>query len=248
MKKMTKDQKIPEMNSAAVLPYRRILAKHRAALILKRIFDITAALVLIILLAPVMIIIAAAVAIDSPGGVFYRQTRVTAFCREFRIIKFRTMRADADKSGPAVTSGGDARITRVGRILRGCRLDELPQLFNVLAGDMSFVGTRPEVPKFVAKYTPEMYATLLLPAGITSEASIRFKDEAELIGDSDDPEADYVNIILPMKMKCNLDAIRNFSLMGEAGTLVRTVLAVLGKDYSGSADKPQKKCKKVGDR
>lgn len=246
---MINDRNNEKMMSEAVRPYREELKKHRAALIVKRIFDILAALALIILLTPVMMIIAAAVAIDSPGGVFYRQTRVTAFCREFRIIKFRTMRADADRCGPAVTSGCDGRITRVGRILRGCRLDELPQLFNVLAGDMSFVGTRPEVPKFVARYTPEMYATLLLPAGITSEASIRFKDEAELIAGSDDPETEYVNVILPMKMKYNLASVKNFSLIGEAKTLVRTVLAVMGKDYSGSADTATRKNSgKVRDR
>ena len=105
-------------------------------------------------------------------------------------------------------------------------------LFNVLAGDMSFVGTRPEVPKFVARYTPEMYATLLMPAGITSEASIRFKDEASMFDGSDDPEEDYVNILLPAKMKYNLESVRNFSLVGDLKTMVRTVLAVAGKDYS----------------
>ncbi len=220
-------KEIPE-----VRVYWDALKKHRVGLVVKRIFDVTAALMLIILLAPLMIIIAAAVAIDSPGGVFYRQTRVTTFCREFRIIKFRTMRADADRVGPAVTSGDDGRITRVGRLLRGCRLDELPQLFNVLAGDMSFVGTRPEVPKFVARYTPEMYATLLMPAGITSEASIRFKDEAAMFDGSDNPEEDYVNILLPAKMKYNLESVRNFSIVGDIKTMVRTVLAVAGKDYS----------------
>lgn len=212
--------------------YIAILKKRRTSLIIKRIFDITAALALIVILALPMLLIAAAVAIDSPGGVFYRQARVTKNGRIFKIIKFRTMRADADRRGPAVTSGDDARITRVGRLLRGCRLDELPQLFNVVVGDMSFVGTRPEVPKFVEKYTPEMYATLLMPAGITSEASIRFKDEADMFDNSADPEADYLNILLPRKMEYNLASIKSFSLIGDLRTMVRTVLAVLGKDHS----------------
>lgn len=211
--------------------YEAILKKRRTSLIIKRIFDISAATVLAIILAVPMLLIAAAVAIDSPGGVFYRQERVTKNGKIFKIFKFRTMRADADKSGPAVTSGDDARITRVGRLLRGCRLDELPQLFNVIAGDMSFVGTRPEVPKFVEKYTPEMYATLLMPAGITSEASIRFKDEADMFDNSADPEADYLNILLPRKMEYNLASVKNFSLWGDLRTMVRTVLAVLGRNY-----------------
>ena len=190
---------------------------------------------LIIILSPAMLVIAVAVALDSPGGVFYRQRRVTTYGKEFRIFKFRTMRSDADRIGPAVTSGEDARITRVGKVLRGCRLDELPQLFNVFCGDMSFVGTRPEVAKFVDRYTPEMYATLLMPAGITSEASIRFKDEAQMFDGSGDPEADYVNILLPKKMVYNLASVMNFSPAAELRTMVRTVLAVAGKDYSPDA-------------
>ena len=182
-----------------------------------------------------MLVIAVAVALDSPGGVFYRQRRVTTYGKEFRIFKFRTMRSDADRIGPAVISGEDARITRVGKVLRGCRLDELPQLFNVFCGDMSFVGTRPEVAKFVDRYTPEMYATLLMPAGITSEASIRFKDEAQMFDGSGDPEADYVNILLPKKMVYNLASVMNFSPAAELRTMVRTVLAVAGKDYSPDA-------------
>ena len=160
---------------------------------------------------------------------------MTTYGKEFRIFKFRTMRSDADRIGPAVTSGEDARITRVGKVLRGCRLDELPQLFNVFCGDMSFVGTRPEVAKFVDRYTPEMYATLLMPAGITSEASIRFKDEAQMFDGSGDPEADYVNILLPKKMVYNLASVMNFSPAAELRTMVRTVLAVAGKDYSPDA-------------
>ena len=227
---------LPErMCTPEVKPYYDSLSRRRAGLALKRIFDLVMSVLLIIILSPAMLVIAVAVALDSPGGVFYRQRRVTTYGKEFRIFKFRTMRSDADRIGPAVTSGEDARITRVGKVLRGCRLDELPQLFNVFCGDMSFVGTRPEVAKFVDRYTPEMYATLLMPAGITSEASIRFKDEAQMFDGSGDPEADYVNILLPKKMVYNLASVMNFSPAAELRTMVRTVLAVAGKDYSPDA-------------
>lgn len=227
---------LPErMRTPEVKPYYDSLSRRRAGLALKRIFDLVMSVILIIILSPAMLVIAVAVALDSPGGVFYRQRRVTTYGKEFRIFKFRTMRSDADRIGPAVTSGEDARITRVGKVLRGCRLDELPQLFNVFCGDMSFVGTRPEVAKFVDRYTPEMYATLLMPAGITSEASIRFKDEAQMFDGSGDPEADYVNILLPKKMVYNLASVMNFSPAAELRTMVRTVLAVAGKDYSPDA-------------
>ena len=226
---------LPErMRTPEVKPYYDSLSRRRAGLALKRIFDLVMSVLLIIILSPAMLVIAVAVALDSPGGVFYRQRRVTTYGKEFRIFKFRTMRSDADRIGPAVTSGEDARITRV-KVLRGCRLDELPQLFNVFCGDMSFVGTRPEVAKFVDRYTPEMYATLLMPAGITSEASIRFKDEAQMFDGSGDPEADYVNILLPKKMVYNLASVMNFSPAAELRTMVRTVLAVAGKDYSPDA-------------
>lgn len=227
---------LPErMRTPEVKPYYDSLSRRRAGLALKRIFDLVMSVLLIIILSPAMLVIAVAVALDSPGGVFYRQRRVTTYGKEFRIFKFRTMRSDADRIGPAVTSGEDARITRVGKVLRGCRLDELPQLFNVFCGDMSFVGTRPEVAKFVDRYTPEMYATLLMPAGITSEASIRFKDEAQMFDGSGDPEADYVNILLPKKMVYNLASVMNFSPAAELRTMERTVLAVAGKDYSPDA-------------
>ena len=227
---------LPErIRTPEVKPYYDSLSRRRAGLALKRIFDLVMSVLLIIILSPAMLVIAVAVALDSPGGVFYRQRRVTTYGKEFRIFKFRTMRSDADRIGPAVTSGEDARITRVGKVLRGCRLDELPQLFNVFCGDMSFVGTRPEVAKFVDRYTPEMYATLLMPAGITSEASIRFKDEAQMFDGSGDPEADYVNILLPKKMVYNLASVMNFSPAAELRTMVRTVLAVAGKDYSPDA-------------
>lgn len=217
------------MRTPEVRPYYEILDRRRPELAIKRLFDLSAALLLIILLSPLMLGISASVALDSPGGVFFRQERVTACGKRFRIIKFRTMSENAESSGPAVTLGGDRRITRVGRVLRRSRLDELPQLFNVLRGEMSFVGTRPEVEKFVKKYSPQMYATLLLPAGVTSEASIRFKDEAEMLDPSADPETDYLNILLPRKMEYNLKALNDFSLGSDARTLWRTLTAIAGK-------------------
>ncbi len=225
-----------QLRTPEVRPYYEILDCRRPELAIKRIFDLSAALLLIILLSPLMLGVSAAVALDSPGGVFFRQERVTACGRIFKMIKFRTMSENAERSGPAVTSGGDRRITRVGRTLRGCRLDELPQLFNVLRGEMSFVGTRPEVEKFVKNYSPQMYATLLLPAGITSEASIRFKDEAEMLSASADPEADYLNILLPRKMEYNLNSIKNFSLGSDTRTLWRTLTAVAGKKSSKAGE------------
>lgn len=223
----------PRLRTPEVRPYFDILDRRRPALALKRAFDVSASLLLLVILSPLMLGTAVAVALDSPGGVLFRQPRVTAGGRIFRILKFRTMRSGAELAGPAVTCGGDRRITRVGRALRDLRLDELPQLVNVLRGEMTFVGSRPEIPGFVARYTPQMYATLLLPAGITSEASILFKDEGRLFDASADPEEDYVNILLPRKMEYNLEAIRNFSLAGEARTLLRTLLAVAGRDHSG---------------
>ena len=178
-----------------------------------------------------MIIIAIRIAIESKGGVFYRQERVTTYGKKFKIHKFRTMVANADQIGSAVTVSGDNRITPTGAFLRKYRLDELPQVFDVLSGNMSFVGTRPEVTKYVKKYTKEMRATLLLPAGITSEASIRYKDEAELLDAADDVDRVYVEEVLPGKMKYNLQSIKKFSFLGEIVTMFRTVFAVLGKEY-----------------
>ena len=165
--------------------------------------------------------------VDSPGGVFYRQVRITQYGKEFRIHKFRTMVSNADKIGSQVTVGQDARITKIGKILRKYRLDEFPQLIDILQGNMSFVGTRPEVPKYVNKYSKEMKATLLLPAGITSEASICYKDEAELLERAENIDDVYVNQVLPGKMKYNLNSIKNFSFLGEIWMMFKTVVAVL---------------------
>ena len=220
-----------ELRLPEIRPYYESLASKRGALAAKRAMDVLLSSVMLAALAVPMLGIAAAVKLDSPGTVFYRQERVTQYGRRFRIHKFRTMVANADKLGSAVTVNNDARVTRVGKALRHVRLDELPQLLDVLSGDMSFVGTRPEVPKYVEQYAPEMRATLLMPAGITSEASIRYKDEDKLLDGAEDVDRVYVEQVLPGKMKYNMESIRRFSLPGEIATMFRTVLAVLGKDY-----------------
>lgn len=230
---LRKWEKLPEdMQCPEIRKYYDNLSKHKFGIFCKRIFDFCLALILLIILAIPMAVITVLIALDSPGGVFYRQVRVTTYGREFRIHKFRTMVANADKIGTQVTVGNDSRITKVGKVLRRYRLDELPQLFDVLQGTMSFVGTRPEVVKYVNAYTNEMKATLLLPAGITSEASIRYKDEDTLLDAADDVDAVYIEKILPEKMKYNLGAVEHFSFWGEILTMVRTVFAVLGHDFT----------------
>ena len=229
---------LPEfMKTEEVKPYYEALKKKRFSLVLKRAMDLVGGVVLLVLLAIPIAIIAVMIKLDSEGPVFYRQERITTYGKHFRIHKFRTMVSNADKIGTAVTVGNDSRITRIGAKLRGCRLDELPQVLDLITGDMSFVGTRPEAEKYVEKYKPEYMATLLLPAGITSEASIRYKDEAELLEAADDVDRVYVEEVLPGKMKYNLESIRKFSVVSDIATMVRTVFAVLGKDYS---DKEQK--------
>lgn len=219
------------MKTSEVRPYWESLNKKRGQLVLKRAFDIVVALILLILLAIPMIIIAIMIKRDSQGPVFYRQERVTTYGKKFRIHKFRTMVSNADKIGTAVTVGNDSRITKVGAKLRDKRIDELPQLIDVLEGTMSFVGTRPEAVKYVERYKPEYYATLLMPAGITSEASIRYKDEDKLLNAADDVDQVYVEKVLPGKMKWNLRSVKRFSFFGEIATMFRTVFAVMGKEY-----------------
>ncbi len=218
--------RIPE-----VRPYWEILNGKRGQLFLKRIFDLVVSIILLMILAIPMVLIAVMIKADSEGPVFYRQQRVTTYGKHFRIHKFRTMVDNADKIGTAVTIGGDPRITKAGAKLRHFRLDELPQVLDVILGDMSFVGTRPEVVKYVKRYKPEYYATLLMPAGITSEASIRYKDEDELLDEAADVDCIYVEQVLPKKMKWNLESIRRFRFFREILTMIRTVAAVLGKDY-----------------
>ena len=220
--------KLPEyMRNDKVRPYYEVLRKHVLSLVLKRIFDIVMSLLLLILLSPIFVIVSIWIKLDSKGPVFFRQERVTTYGKHFRIFKFRTMVNDAEKKGSLVTVGNDARITRVGEKIRHVRLDEIPQLINVLTGDMTFVGTRPEVVKYVNAYTDEMYATLLLPAGITSIASIRYKDEDEILKTASDPDKAYIQDVLPDKMRYNLDSIKHFSIWNELKTMLDTVKAVI---------------------
>lgn len=219
------------MRTDEVRPYWEALWKKRRHLALKRGFDVVTASILLMIAAVPMIVIAVMIKLDSRGPVLYRQERVTTYGKRFRIHKFRTMVQNADRVGTAVTVSNDSRITRVGSMLRGLRLDELPQLIDVLQGTMSFVGTRPEALKYVKQYRPEFFATLLLPAGITSEASIRYKDEYKLLSASEDVDKTYIEQVLPGKMVWNLNSIERFSFFRELLTMVRTALAVLGKEY-----------------
>ena len=224
---------LPEiMKTEEVRLYYDILRKRKVSLVLKRIFDFLVSLVLLLIIWPVLGIIAVAVKLDSPGPVFFRQERITTYGKKFRIWKFRTMVANAERMGSQVTVSNDRRVTRVGKLLRGVRLDELPQVINILAGEMSFVGTRPEVPKYVKAYKPEFYATLLLPAGVTSEASIRYKDEDKLLSEAEDTDKVYIERVLPEKMAWNLKSIMEFGFLKEMLTMIRTLLAVLGKEYN----------------
>ena len=229
---LRKWEKLPDfMRVPEVRPYWEALNKKRGQLVLKRAFDLVVALIMFLFLAIPMLIIAIWIKLDSKGSVFYRQERVTTYGKHFRIHKFRTMVSNADKIGSAVTVGADPRITRVGHKLRKLRLDELPQVIDVITGDMSFVGTRPEAVKYVERYKPEYNATLLMPAGITSEASIRYKDEDKLLNAAEDVDTVYVDQILPGKMRWNLNSIERFSICREVLTMIRTGLAVLGKNY-----------------
>ena len=216
--------RIPE-----VRPYWEALNRKRAQLYIKRLFDFIFAALLLVFLAFPMIIIAILIKIDSPGPILYRQERITAYGKKFKIHKFRTMIKDADKIGSTVTVNDDQRITKIGLKIRRLRLDELPQLFDVLDGSMSFVGTRPEAIKYVMKYKPEYFATLLLPAGITSETSIRFKNEDKMLSNVEDVDQEYLEKVLPLKMKLNLESVKHYSLFNEMATIFKTFSVVVGK-------------------
>lgn len=226
---MRKWNELPEfMKNEEVKTYYNILQKKKTSLMLKRVFDIIVSILMIILLSPVLIAISIWIKLDSKGPVFYRQERITQYGRVFRIFKFRTMVTGADKIGTLVTTKNDSRITRVGEKIRKRRLDEIPQLFNILLGDMSFVGTRPEVKKYVDAYTDEMMSTLLLPAGVTSLASIQYRDEDEILAKYVDEEHSvdevYVEKILPDKMKYNLKYLKSFSIVEDIVLCVKTVI------------------------
>lgn len=226
---LKKWEDIPDfMKNDEVKKYYDILRKKRFSLILKRLFDITMSLLLIIILSPVLVILSIWIKIDSNGPVFYRQERITQYGKVFRIFKFRTMIINADQIGSLVTTQNDSRITKVGEKIRKCRLDEIPQLFNIFIGDMSFVGTRPEVKKYVDAYSNEMKATLLLPAGVTSLASINYRDEDEIIARYTDSKYTidevYIEKVLPEKMKFNLDYLDRFQIGKDLILCVKTVI------------------------
>ncbi|MDE7084831.1 MAG: sugar transferase [Clostridia bacterium] len=221
-------EKLPEnMRTEAVRPYYERLRKKNFSLFFKRVFDIFVSTVMLLLLSPLFLILAVAIKIDSRGPVFFRQERVTQYGKTFRIFKFRTMVNNADKMGSQVTVSNDMRITKVGKFIRKCRLDEVSQLIDVWRGTMSFVGTRPEVKKYVVRYTDEMLATLLLPACVTSEASIKFKDEDELLKDAENVDDMYVETVLPKKMEYNLQSLKKCGFWRDIGTMFKTVFAVL---------------------
>ena len=226
-----REQLPPEFQTEEVLKYYNILKKKQISLFFKRMFDIVLSLIMLIILSPLFLLLAIAIKIDSKGPVFYRQVRVTQYGRRFRIYKFRSMVQDADK-GSLVTVGHDARVTRVGKFIRRYRLDEISQLVNVLTGDMTFVGTRPEVPKYTDRYSPEMMATLLLPAGVTSLASILYKDEAVLLDNAENADKVYIEKILPAKMYYNLKEIEEYSFGSDIKIMFMTVFAVCGKKYA----------------
>lgn len=218
------------MKTAEVRPYYEKLRAKRKSLMVKRGMDIVLAFILLVMFSPVMLLVGVLIKLDSPGPVFFRQERITQYGRKFKIFKFRTMVNNAQKLGGQVTIGGDGRITRIGEKIRKYRIDEIPQLINVLAGDMTFVGTRPEVEKYVRCYSREMFATLLLPAGITSEASIEYKDEGKLLEEAENAsEADkiYIRRVLPGKMEYNLKSLKNYSVLSDLKTMLKTVIAVL---------------------
>ncbi len=226
MKLLAWDELPDAMKNAAVRPYYDSLRCKRLQLFMKRCFDVVASAFLLILLSPIFLVLAIAIKFDSPGPVFYRQERVTQYGKRFRIFKFRTMCDLADQMGSAVTTGGDSRITRVGAKIRDYRLDEISQLIDVLRGTMTFVGTRPEVPRYTEKYTDEMMATLLLPAGVTSTASIEFKDEAKMLDSSDNVDKAYVELVLPQKMSYNLEDVLRVGALHDLSLLVKTIAAV----------------------
>ena len=231
--KIIKWEQLPqEMQTEEVRKYYDILKKKKVSLFFKRAFDLVMCVIALIVLSPVYLILAIAIKIDSPGPVFYRQERVTQYGKRFRIHKFRTMVQNADK-GSQVTVNNDSRITRVGKVIRDCRLDEIAQLIDVIQVTVTLVGVRPESPKFVAAYTDEMMATLLLPAGVTSLASIYYKDEAKLLDGVEDTDKVYIEKILPGKMYYNLKGIEQFSFWSDIKVMFMTVFAVLGKEYKG---------------
>ncbi|WP_303815065.1 sugar transferase [Selenomonas ruminantium] len=215
-----------EMQNEQVRPYYDYLARHKMSLAAKFLLDKILAVVLLLILSPIFLVIAIWIKCDSAGEVFFRQERVTRYGKKFRIYKFRTMVKNAESLGSQVTTNADMRVTKVGKKIRACRLDEIPQLINILKGEMSFVGTRPEVPRYVECYTEEMYATLLLPAGVTSEASIEYKDEERLLAEADNADEVYITKVLPEKMQWNYKSLANQGVFEDIKIMLQTLGAV----------------------
>ena len=204
-----------------------VLARRRPQRIAKRAMDIVLSAAALAVLWPLLLLIALAVVIDDPGPVFYRQVRIGRGGKPFRIFKFRSMVTDADKKGLAITVGRDRRITRVGAILRKTKLDELPQLFNVLRGDMSFVGPRPEVQEYTDLYTEEQRQVFLVRPGITGVASIRYRNENDLLAASDDPNRTYIQEILPEKLRLDLSYIPRAGVVQDIALIFETLAVVI---------------------
>ena len=204
-----------------------VLAKRRPQLALKRLMDVVISGCALLVLWPLLLLIALAIKLDDPGPVFYRQVRVGRNGKEFRIFKFRTMVVDADKKGLQITVGRDSRITRVGAFLRKTKLDELAQLLNVLTGEMSFVGPRPEVPQYVDLYTPYQRQVLLVRPGITDYASIAYRNENDLLEGAQDPERMYIDEIMPAKIELNMKYLHEISPLADIRLIFSTVMAVI---------------------
>lgn len=219
-----------KMRTKEVRKYYNILIKHSGWFKFKRIMDIFVASMMLIVLALPMTVIAVFIKADSKGPVLFKQKRVTQYGRIFEIYKFRTMVENAASMGSQVTVKNDVRITKVGKVLRKFRIDEFPQVFNIIKGDMTLVGTRPEVIKYVKCYTPQMYATLLLPAGLTSRTSIAYKDEEKLLSNALNADKVYIYDILPVKMKYNLESLKHFGFKEDCSILWATFLSVFKKE------------------
>jgi len=204
-----------------------VLKKRKPQLVLKRAMDIVISGCALAVIWPILLLIALAIKIDDPGPVFYRQVRVGRNGKEFRIFKFRTMIVDADKKGLAITVGRDNRITRMGRLLRKTKLDELAQLINVFTGEMSFVGPRPEVPKYVNMYTPYQRQVLLVRPGITDYASIAYRNENDMLEGAEDPEKMYIDVIMPAKIELNMKYLHEISPLADIRLILSTIVAVI---------------------
>lgn len=223
---MTKGEKTMQKNDRP-MDIADVLARRKPQLIAKRAMDIVLSACALAVLWPLLLLIALAIWIDDPGPVFYRQVRVGRNGKTFRIFKFRSMVMDADKKGLAITVGRDSRITRVGAVLRKTKLDELAQLLNVLLGQMSFVGPRPEVPKYVELYTPYQRQVLLVRPGITDYASIAYRNENDLLAGASDPETMYIEQIMPDKIELNMKYLREISPLADIRLILKTIVAVI---------------------